>query len=162
MEFEIDVSGEDIFNKDYTICVANRDKIIKGFKFSESLISPLLSRYNQGMYKYSNSKKGKSDMKIRVYCVVIYHLFKSLNLSGEISLNICRDFTGREDDIRKSLTYFLEKELGLKLNGRIYFCTLTKESNAHHYSFLMRFDNKNQMKTYLKISLEDIEKFLKK
>ncbi|MEK6827226.1 MAG: hypothetical protein AABX99_01960 [Nanoarchaeota archaeon] len=162
MKFEIDVSGEDLLNKDYTICVANKDGIIKGFKFDEKLIKDLNSRFGQNLYKYPKSKKGKSDLKVRIYCVVIYYLFKSLKLSEEISLTICRDFTGREDDIRKSLIYFLEKELKLKINERIYFDKLSKESNAHHYSYLMRFDNKDKMKTYLKLSLEDIEKWLKK
>ena len=38
MDFEIDVSGEDLLNKNYTICIANKDSIIKGFKFSEELV----------------------------------------------------------------------------------------------------------------------------
>lgn len=162
MKFEIDVSGEDLLNKDYTICVANNDGIIKGFKFSEKLIKDLNSKFGQKLYKYPKSKKGKSDLKVRIYCVVIYYLFKSLKLSGEISLTICRDFIGRENDIKKSLIYFLEKELGLRLNERIYFDKLPRESNAHHYSYLMRFDNKDKMKTYLELSLEDIERWLKK
>jgi hypothetical protein len=33
--FEIDVSGEDLLQKDYTVCIANKDSIIKGFKFGD-------------------------------------------------------------------------------------------------------------------------------
>ncbi len=33
MNFEIDVSGKDIFSKNYTIVVADKNKLIKGFKF---------------------------------------------------------------------------------------------------------------------------------
>lgn len=39
MEFEIDVSGEDLLSKDYTICVADNNNIIKGFKFSDELVN---------------------------------------------------------------------------------------------------------------------------
>ena len=38
VEFEIDVSGEDLLSKNYVICIANRDGIIKGFKFKENLV----------------------------------------------------------------------------------------------------------------------------
>jgi hypothetical protein len=162
MEFEIDISGNDLLSKNYTICVANKDSLIKGFKFDDKLVRNLCSRYGQGIYKYSKSKKGKSLFKIRLYCIVIFYLFKSLNLKGEISVNLCRDFNGRENDIKKTLKYFLEIGLKMNLNGRIYFGKLPQESNAHRYSFLMRHDNKNQMKTYIKLSLEDIEKWLLK
>ena len=33
MNLEIDVSGEDLLSKDYTICIADNNGIIKGFKF---------------------------------------------------------------------------------------------------------------------------------
>ena|SRR3989339_1282494 len=162
MEFEIDVSGNDILSKDYTICIANKDSIIKGFKFNQNFLNILVSRYGQGFYRYQKSKKGKANFKVRLYCIIIYYLFKSINLAGEISLNLCRDFTGKDDDIRKALKYFLEGELKLILRDRIYFVKLSKESNAHHYSYLMRHDNKNQMKTYVNITLGDIEIWLKK
>ena len=79
MEFEIDVSGKDILSKGYVICIANKNNIIKGFKFDEKLVNDLCSKFGQGFYRYKKSKKGKSMFKIRLYCVVIYFLFKSIN-----------------------------------------------------------------------------------
>ena len=106
MEFDIDVSGKDILSKDYVICIANKDKIIRGFKFENKLVSDLSSKFGQGMYRYKKSKRGKSLFKIRLYCIIIYFLFKSINFKKELSLNVCRDFVGREDDIGKTLKYF--------------------------------------------------------
>lgn len=160
MNFEVDVSGSDLLSKNYTICIANKDSIIRGFKFNEELVNILSSKYGQGIYRYKKSHKGKANFKIRLYCVIIYYLFKSLNIKGEISLNICRDFLGRENDIKKNLRFFLEEMLSLTLNEEIYFMKLDNNSNAHKYSFLMRQDNKNKMKTYVKITLEEIEKWL--
>ena len=162
MNFEIDVSGEDLLKKSYTICIANKDSIIKGFKFDENMVSILSSKHGQRLYKYPKSQKGKATFKIRIYSVIIYYLFKSLNLKEELNLTLCRDFEGRENDIRRNLKFFLEEKLGLKLNGRIYFSRLEKNSTAHQYAYLMRRDIKNKMQTYVKISLEDIEKWLKK
>lgn len=162
MEFDIDVSGEDLLSKDYTICIANKDGIIKGFKFSEKLVKDLSSRYGQGFYRYKKSKKGKSDFKIRLYCTTIYYLFKSIKLQNDISLNICRDFIGREDDVQKSINYFLNNKLSLDLCDRIYFCKLPETSNAHKYAYLMREDKRNKLSTYVNIELKDFEKLLKK
>lgn len=159
--FEIDVSGEDLLNKDYTICIADKDSTIKGFKFSDKLIKDLSSRYGQGFYRYSKSKKGKANFKIRLYCIVICYLFKSLKISEEILLNICRDFDGKENDIKENLKA-LFKNNNLKLSENIYFTRLGKDSNAHKYAFLMREDRKNKMDISVNIRLEDFEKWLKK
>lgn len=160
--FDIDVSGEDILSKNYTICISDNNSLIKGFKVSEGFVERIRRDFDNGLFRYNNSKKGKSDLKVRIYCIIIYYLFKSLKIYGDISLNICRDFQGREDDIKKSLTYFLENKLELKLNERIYFSKLDRNSNAHNYAYLMRFDNKNLMKNYVSINTEDIEIWLKK
>lgn len=161
-EFDIDVSGEDLLSKNYTICVANRGGIIKGFKFNEEYVQILNSRYGQGKYRYKKSKREKAQLKVRTYCIIIYYLFKSLKIEGEISLKICRDFDGKENDIKENLKFFLEKLLGLKIDERILFTKLDENSNAHRYSHIMRKDTKNQFPNYIKISIEDIEKFLKK
>ena len=100
---------------------------------------------------------------MRLYSIIIYYLFKNaIKPQTEVSLNICKDFDGREGDIRNNLIYFLEKNLKLNIHGRYYFTRLDKESNAHKYAYLMRRDGKNRMETYVKITLEDIEKFLGK
>lgn len=67
MKFEIDVSGEDLLQKEYAICITNKGNIIKGFKFSENVINTLCSRYGQGKYKYKKSQKGKATFKVRLY-----------------------------------------------------------------------------------------------
>ena len=161
MEFEIDVSGNDLLSKDYTICIANRDSIIKGFKLNEKILGTLVSRFGKGLYKYNKSKKGKANFKIRLYCIIVYYLFDSLDFRGDLTLNICRDFSGREAEIKKSLSYFLEDISKFKIRDRIYFIKLNDNSNAHKYSYLMRHDIKNKMDTYVNINIEDLEKWLK-
>jgi len=124
------------------------------------LVKVICSKFGQGVYKYKKSKNGKSLLKIRIYSVVIYLLFKSLNLKGDLSLVICRDFEGRENDIKENLKFFLETVLGLKIEKRIRFDKLDKDSNANRYAYLMRKDKKDQMNTYIKLTLKEIEKWL--
>ena len=157
MQFEIDVSGEDIFNPNYTIVVADKDNLIRGFKFSRKLIEVLRSRHGEGLYRYNHSKQGKTLVKIRIYCIVIYYLFKTIQFKDkkkEINLEVCRDFQGHEKDINSNLKYFLEDKLGFHIN--IKYVKLPNDSNADKYAYLMRKDTKNKMKDYIKISLEEI------
>ena len=160
MEFEIDVSGTDIFEKDYTICVANKDGIIKGFKMTPKFISVINSKFGQGIYRYHKSKNGRVLLKVRLYSILIYFLFKSIKINESITVVICRDFNGRETDIKSNLTYFFGL-LCLKIE-RIVFCKLDKGSIADKYAYLMRKDIKNQLKTYINISIKDVERYLKK
>ena len=162
MKLEIDVSGGDLLSKNYVICVASDNGIVRGFKFGNKLVKDLCSRYGQGIYRYKKSKKGKSTFKLRLYSVVIYYFFKSIEVKSNISLNICRDFQGRENDIKENLNFFLNKKLRLKVSDRIYFTKLPNNSLAHKYAFLMRHDNKNKLDTYIEIPLKNFEKWLKK
>jgi hypothetical protein len=75
-------------------------------------------------------------------------------------LTLCRDFTGREQDIKSNLDYFLGQLLKLEFNIR--FSKLDENSNAHKYAYLMRKDTNNKLTTYVNISIAEIEAFLKK
>lgn len=82
MRFEIDVSGSDLFEKDYTIVVAGRNAnskkpMIFGYKFDEEIIKILKAKHGQELYRYKLSKFQRSLFKIRLYCVVIYYIFKT-------------------------------------------------------------------------------------
>lgn len=162
MTFEIDVSGEDIFSKNYTIVLADKDNLIRGFKFNEESIKIIRSRHGENKYRYPKSRHGTPLLKVRLYCVVIYYLFKDIKLKDkEIYIEICRDFHGHEREITSQLKYFLEDRLGLKIT--IHYLKLPKGSNADRYAHLMRKDKKNLMKNYVSINIKDIEKyFLKK
>jgi hypothetical protein len=75
-------------------------------------------------------------------------------------LTLCRDFTGREQDIKSNLDYFLGQILKIEFNIR--FSKLDEDSNAHKYAYLMRKDTNKKLRTYVSISLSEIEAFLKK
>ncbi len=171
MEFEIDVSGKDLLSKDYTIVVAERNNqsknsIIFGYKFREEIIKVLRSRHGQGFYRYKLSKSHKSLFKIRLYNIAIYYIFKHIyqrnkNIREKINLYLCRDFEGRENDIKSNINTLLKEKLNLNIES-ILFLKLQKGSNADKYAYLMRKDKKNLMKNhYITIKIEEFENFLK-
>jgi len=164
MKFEVDVSGYDLFNDTYVICIAREDgEIIRGFKFTKALINSLVSNWKQNKYRYEyNSFETKRGiLKVRIYSIILYYLFKSIEKPDFLSLTICRDFKGRNNEIVQSLRYFLEGLLQIKM-GKPLFQRLANSSHAHIYASMMRKDIKNQFRTYVDIGLQDIEKFLRK
>ena len=119
MKFEIDVAGYGMFrDRDFTICVAKDDgSVVKGFKFSKALVDSLISDWKDGKFKYiydtGESKRGR--LKARIYCIIVYCLFKSIEKQDFISLTLCRDFKGRENEISQSIKYLLVEQLGFKI-----------------------------------------------
>ncbi|MFH1257081.1 MAG: hypothetical protein V1494_07380 [Candidatus Diapherotrites archaeon] len=165
MDFEIDVSGSDIFEKDYTILVAERgnSKILLAYKFSDKNALTIRSRHGEGKYRYPYSKAGKSNIKVRLYCVAIYFLFKELKKRfklKDVTLAVCRDFSGNESKIKQNLEFLLGTKLGL--NVSIAFQKLPKNSIADKYAFLIRHDTLNKFSSCcIKIKVEEFEEFLK-
>ncbi|HLC79260.1 MAG TPA: hypothetical protein VJG83_02410 [archaeon] len=165
MFFEIDVSGEDILNENYTVVVAEPGKntLMLGYKFDEKTLRILTARWGQGKYTYAKSPKGKADMRVRLYCIVIYYIFKRLKdkiESSNIKLRLCKDFSGRESNIKESLKYLLSS---LKYSvASMDFAKLSKHSLADKYAYLLRKDTENKFKGLLiHIEIDEFEKFLK-
>ena len=121
MDFEIDVSGSDLLEKDYTIVIADNNDIIRGYKFDEKTIQVIKARYGEGRYRYKISSQGKAFLKVRIYCIIIYYLFKDISEKikyKKLVLNICRDFQGHEKDIKSNLISLLKDRLGLLFEMR--------------------------------------------
>ena len=162
MKFEIDVSGYDIFNDTYKICIASDNgEVIKGFKVNKELANALITNWKSNKYRYyyDSFETKRGILKVRIYSIIIYYLFKSIKKPDFLSLTICKDFKGRTNEITQNLKYLLEKVLGIK-TGKPLYQKLSKTSHAHVYSNMMRRDSKNLLKSYADISMEDIERFL--
>jgi len=110
----------------------------------------------------SDEKEKKRGLfKVRLYCIVLYYLFRSLETKEILSLTICRDFKGRESTIRQNLKFLLEDKGGMKI-GSPLFQRLPVSPLGHWYALTMARDVENRLDIYVDISLEDIEKFLRK
>ena len=168
MKFEVDVSGSDLFKPKYAICITSKEtidgkSIIKGFRFSKETRETLISRWKENKYRYSwyESEKKRGLFKVRIYCIVLYYLFKSLDIKEQISLTICRDVSGREATITQNLKFLLEEKGGMKI-GKPLYQRLPASSLAHWYAGMVANDSENRLDTHVDITLEDIERFLKK
>ena len=115
-QLEIDVSGSDILSKDYTVVIAEKDnsKLLIGYKFNRKIQQDLLSKFGEKRFHYNKSKKGQAHFRIRLYCIIIYYLFKKIRKqfnSKEIFIDLCRDFQGNENNIGQQLDFFIRKKM---------------------------------------------------
>jgi len=70
MKFEIDVSGYDLFNDTYVICISGGDgEVIRGFKFTQDLVNALVSNWkeNKYRYEYNQFETKRGIFKVRIY-----------------------------------------------------------------------------------------------
>jgi len=168
MRFEIDVSGSDIFKTKYAICIASKDlikgkRIIKGFRIDKELRETLIKKWKENKYRYyyDQYEGTRGTFKVRIYCIIIYYLLKSLKIKEKISLTVCKDFPGRESTINQNLKFLLEKKGGMEMGVPLHH-KLPPSSLAHWYARNTANDSENRLDTYVNITLKDIEKFLKK
>jgi len=154
MRFEIDVSGSDIFKPKYAICIASKDlikgkRIIRGFRIDKELRETLIKKWKENKYRYyyDQYEGTRGTFKVRIYCIIIYYLLKSLKIKEKISLTICRDFSGREATINQNLKFLLYKKGGMIMGVPLHQ-KLPPWSLAHWYALMIARDSENRLDTY--------------
>lgn len=108
--FEIDVSGSDVFDRDFSIALIYNNYEKYGFKFKKHLQDTLIHNYKQGEYCINNKK----SLKPRVYSSILILLLKSVareqKLDKEYKFYICDDLYGHFNQICDLLVTHLQKE----------------------------------------------------
>lgn len=163
MHLEIDVSGSDIFDEHYSICLSAGGGRIKGFKFNKELIANIKKNWKEGKYdKYSYQPKNQGAFKARIYCVISKLLLGELFIGFDdeiIGVRFCRDFPSHEDTIKASLSHCIT-HIHKKKTTKICCGRMPKNSDAHRYAKIMNQDLYNYLGSYVNITIEQIEPFL--
>jgi hypothetical protein len=162
MTIEIDVSGSDIFCKDYCICAVDNEGIVKGYKFKEEDVEKLKEGFVNKKYTRLDKRTTPSKFKVKIYLIVLKHLLKELfkeHKKEEISILFCRDFPGHENAISRSITHQILNVHKRKLST-IKCGKLPSLSDAHRYAYMMNKDRHNYLSCYCTFSLKDIEEQL--
>jgi|TARA_Y100000310_G_C20579568_1_gene762276 hypothetical protein len=163
MHLEIDVSGSDIFDEHYSICISAGNGKIKGFKINNEIVKNLNDNWKQGKYdKYRYQPRNQGAFKARIYNIVIKLLLKEIfsELDDDsVSVCFCRDFPGHEESTRASLHHCIT-HIHKKIVSKINCNKLQRDSDAHKYAKMMNGDTHNYLGIYLDITLEQIEPFL--
>ncbi|MBU0628568.1 MAG: hypothetical protein KKC75_05230 [Nanoarchaeota archaeon] len=127
--FEVDASGNDIFDRGFSIAIVYNNKKRYGFRFPKHLQDQIIYNNRNNKYCIDNPK----SLKPRVYSAIVILLLKRIALSERITHNykflICEDLYGHFNQISDILIENLKKEFPtLNKRDHISKCRHSKDS----------------------------------
>ena len=115
--FQIDKSGGDIFEKDYSIVLIVNKKEISGVNIPQKIKDDLnyLFKNNKLNINHSSEKKRKNRFRLRFHTAIVINLLekaiKDLGFIEEVNIQICNDFDGHFHEIKDMIFKHLTKIL---------------------------------------------------
>jgi len=104
--FEVDKSGCEIFEKDYSIAIVKNKEVVYGINVPQNIRDILLHLFNSRQIKMNstNSRKEKLRFKIRTHVSLIIYLIreaiKEMGYVDKIRIEICNDIDGHFNEIK--------------------------------------------------------------
>jgi hypothetical protein len=103
---QIDKSGGDIFEKDYSVVLVLNKKEIYGINIPKSIKDSLVSLFKRRKLKINNKseKQRKKRFRLRFHTAIVIKLIEKavydLGFVDEMSIQICNDFDGHFHEIQ--------------------------------------------------------------
>ncbi|MEK6823980.1 MAG: hypothetical protein AABY06_02995 [Nanoarchaeota archaeon] len=168
--FQLDKSGGDIFEKDYSIVLVLNQKEVYGVNISQKIKDNLNYEYQKNSLniKADSDKKKKNRFRLRFHTAIQIKLLekaiKDLRYLEDVNIQICNDFDGHfheiKDMIYKNICSFIPS---LKLEN-IVSTKFQKPSLIDEAGKTFRTKDKIKLKRYMQINLnsEELIKLVKK
>ena len=115
---QIDKSGSDISDKDYSIVLIKNKKEVYGVNIPQKVKDSLLHLFNIGELNIDSKsyKKNKLRFKLRFHTAVVIELVKKAVKNNEMTIQICNDFDGHFHEIKNMIYDHISKiAKGLKM-----------------------------------------------
>jgi hypothetical protein len=165
---QVDKSGSDIFEKDYSIAVVLNKKEVYGINIPQKIKDDILNSFRTGKLNinHRNEKQRKNRLRIRFHTAVIIKLIEEiildLNEVGNINLELCNDIDGHFHEIKDMIFKHFEKQIPtLKLEDIV----LAKFQKPSFIDFVCKsFREKKNINEYnlIKLNSEELIKIIKK
>lgn len=103
---QVDKSGREIFEKDYSIVLVVNKKEVYGVNIPQSIKDRILYEYNSGHLwkKKIDNKRYRMRLRVRLHTALIFLLIKKYlsehKLEDRLVIEICNDFDGHFHEIR--------------------------------------------------------------
>jgi len=104
--FQVDKSGGDIFEKDYSIVVVVNKKNVYGVNIPQKIKDDLVSKFKKGDLKinHHSPKKRKNRFRLRFHTAVVIKVIErvlyEIGSVEEVDIQICNDFDGHFHEIK--------------------------------------------------------------
>lgn len=167
---QIDKSGGDLFDKNYSIVLIKDKKEAFGINIPEKTKNEILDFYRQGSLNIeANSEKNKKNrLRLRFHTAIVIKLIEAalrdIKEIDEVNFQICNDFDGHfheiKDMIFKNINRFIKK---LKPED-ILQTKFQKPSFIDSVGRDFRESNKINLRNYtiVNIKIEELVKIIKK
>ena len=103
---QVDKSGSDIFEKDYSIVVVVDKKYVYGVNISQQIKDGLMHSFKKGELRINDSseKRRKNRFRLRFHTAVVIKIIEKAIFDqgqiNEVSFEICNDFPGHFHEIK--------------------------------------------------------------
>jgi hypothetical protein len=168
--FQIDKSGGDIFEKDYSIVLLLDKKEVYGINIPKVIKDELVNLFRKGELNINgySEKKKKNRFRLRFHTAVIIKLIErviyDLGSVEEVDIQICNDFDGHFHEIKDMIFKHISKLIpSLKLED-IVQNKFQKPSTIDEAGKAFNDRDKSKLNQYnnIKLDINELIKIIKK
>lgn len=158
--FQLDKSGGDIFEKDYSIVLVVDKEHVYGVNISKSIKDPLKHLFKEGKLNinHHSEKKRKNRFRLRFHTAIAIKLIeKAIYDFGTIEkmdIQICNDFDGHLHEIRDMIFKHISKLVPDLRKDDIVEAKFPKTSLIDKAGKNFRNNDKEELKNYNKVDLD--------
>lgn len=168
--FQIDKSGRDIFDKDYSVVLVVDKKEIYGINIPQEVKDVVRYNFRKGELRIGgiSEDKKKTRLRLRLHTSIIIKLLekaiKDLGYVEDVNIQICNDFDGHFHEIRDMVYKNLNGLIPSLEIEDIVSTRFQKPSLIDNAGKAFRTKDKNLTKEYTPINLnsEELVKLIKK
>lgn len=165
--FQIDKSGGDIFEKDYSIVLIVNKQEIYGINIPKSIKDNLVNQYRKGNLniKGYSEKKSKNRFRLRFHTAIVIKLLeiaiKDLGFVDEVNIQICNDFDGHFHEIKDMIFKNISRLIPLLKPEDIVQTKFQKPSLIDDAGKAFR-DNNIKGFNIIKLNIDELIRIIKK
>lgn len=164
--FQIDKSGGDIFEKDYSIVLILNKKKIYGVNIPKSIKDELINLFKKGKLNidHCSARTKRNRFRLRFHTAIVVKLIensiKGLKKTDEANIQICNDFDGHFHEIKDMVFKHISKRISKLKPEDIVQTKFQKPSLIDDVGKHFRNNEKDKLKNYNQIKL-DINELIK-
>ena len=157
--FQIDKSGNDLFEKDYSIALLLNKKEVYGINIPQKIKDDLISSLKKGELNINapSEKSKKNRLRIRFHTAVIIALIEQaiadLGYADEVHIEICNDIDGHFHEIKDMIFKHFTKIIPSLKPEDIISTKFQKPSLIDEAGKAFRTNNREKIRQYHNIKL---------
>lgn len=167
--FQIDKSGNDLFEKDYSVVLVVNQKKVYGINVTQKIKDEMIFKLRSGELKIQapTEKTKKNRLRIRFHTAIIIslieHAISDFSLD-EVNIQICNDIDGHFHEIKDMIFKHFTKTLPNLKSENIVLAKFQKPSLIDNAGRVFRTKDRDKLKEFTQINLnsEEILRIIKK